>query len=215
MRCTAIVVAGGSGRRFGGPKQFAILNGEVVAARSVSVCRSVADEVILVVPAGLAADPHGADRVVVGGETRSASVRAGLALVDESVDAVLIHDAARPLATERLFFSVLAELADPSVDGAIAALGVTDTIKEVSETDGRRHVVATLDRSRLVAVQTPQVFRTSILRQAHESEPEATDDAALVEAVGGMVIAVPGEVENLKLTSPRDLDEAERLIERV
>jgi len=213
MRCSAIVVAGGQGRRFGGHKQFMTLAGASVAARSVAACRSVADEVILVVPADAELSDHGADRVVIGGATRSGSVRAGLVAVDPQAEVVVVHDAARPLATDRLFLSVVAELADEAVDGAIPGLGVTDTITRVVAADGRRRAVETLDRDELVAVQTPQAFRRRALVAAHAGAPEATDDASLVGALGGAVVVVAGEVENLKLTSPGDLLLAARIIE--
>jgi len=213
MRCSAIVVAGGQGRRFGGHKQFMTLAGASVAARSVAACRSVADEVILVVPADAEPSDHGADRVVIGGATRSGSVRAGLVAVDPQAEVVVVHDAARPLATDRLFLSVVAELADEAVDGAIPGLGVTDTITRVVAADGRRRAVETLDRDELVAVQTPQAFRRRALVAAHAGAPEATDDASLVGALGGAVVVVAGEVENLKLTSPGDLLLAARIIE--
>ncbi len=146
----------------------------------------------------------GSPVVVAGGPSRSASVRAGLAAVPEDADYVVVHDAARPFATAALFEAVLAAVRE-GADGAICALAVTDTIKR-RRSDGS---LETLDRSELVAVQTPQAFRTSALREAHEGEPEATDDAALVEARGGIVVAVPGERSNAKLTSPEDLAEFE------
>ena len=212
MTTSAIVVAGGSGRRFGGPKQFAVLGAATVASHSVLACRSVADEVILVAPQGMHAETHGADRVVQGGATRSASVRAGLSVVDAECDVVIVHDAARPLASERLFLAVVAELADDTVAGAICGREVTDTIKRVAEIDGRRRVTDTLERAELVAIQTPQAFRRSVLETAHRDHAEATDDAALVELVGGVVVVVPGEEHNIKITSPADLGEAERLL---
>ena len=210
-RIAAIVVAGGSGSRFGGLKQFAELDGTTVAARSISACRAVADSVVLVAPAGTHAT-HGADLVVAGGESRASSVRAGIAAIGADVDIIVVHDAARPLASERLFFGVVAELADERVDGAICAVEVTDTIKKVSLVDGRRRVDVTFDRSSLVAVQTPQAFRAQVLRSAHMTEDDATDDSALVEAIGGVVVVVNGEIDNLKLTSPRDLVAAERVL---
>jgi len=211
-RCAAIVVAGGQGSRFGGLKQFAELGSVTVAARSVAACRVVAETVILVVPEGMADDAHGADEIVVGGATRASSVRAGLTALGEEFDVVVVHDAARPLATERLFYAVVAELADERVDGAIGGVPVTDTIKEVREIDGRRRVEATLDRDNLVAVQTPQAFRADVLRKAHGGGPDATDDAALVEAIGALVVVVSGEAENLKITSPIDLAAAEQIL---
>jgi 2-C-methyl-D-erythritol 4-phosphate cytidylyltransferase len=107
---------------------------------------------------------------------------------------------------------VVAELVDERIAGAICALPVSDTIKRVAELDGRRRVVETLERASLVAVQTPQAFRAEVLRRAHAEEPEATDDAALVEDLGGIVVVVAGETGNLKLTSPVDLLAAEQIL---
>ncbi len=212
MKCTAIVVAGGSGDRFGGLKQFAMLGTKSIAAHSVETCRVIADKVILVVPNGMTGESHGADHVIEGGATRSASVRAGLSLVQDDVEVVVVHDAARPLATPRLFFAVVAELSDERVDAAICAVPVNDTIKEVTQIEGRRRVVHTLHRDDLVAVQTPQAFRADILRRAHLGEGDAHDDAALVEQNGGLIVVVAGEEENMKITSPSDLLVAEELL---
>lgn len=207
-RVSAIVVAGGRGTRFGGLKQFASLGGTSVARRSIEACRSVAAEVVLVAPEGTR-DDHGADRVVAGGATRAASVRAGLAVIDEGAALVVIHDAARPLASEALFERVVGALDADDADGAICAVAVTDTIKQVDGRGAHRRVIATLDRSSLVAVQTPQAFRVDTLREAHAGAPDATDDAALVEAAGGLVLVVDGEATNTKLTSSLDLEAAE------
>jgi 2-C-methyl-D-erythritol 4-phosphate cytidylyltransferase len=208
---SAIVVAGGRGTRFGGLKQFASLGGTSVARRSIEACRSVAGEVVLVVPEGTH-DDHGADQVVAGGATRAASVRAGLAVIDEGAALVVIHDAARPLASPALFERVVRALDDHEAAGAICAVPVSDTIKQVEARGDRRAVAATLERSSLVAVQTPQAFRADALRKAHAGEPEATDDAALVEAAGGLVLVVDGEATNDKLTSVFDLEAAERRV---
>jgi 2-C-methyl-D-erythritol 4-phosphate cytidylyltransferase len=208
------VVAAGSGQRFGGPKQFFELDGISVAERSVTLCRSVAEVVVLVTLASSTQESYGADFVVAGGATRSGSVRAGLAVLPEDLDVVVIHDAARPLASERLFFSVVAELANEGVDAAIPGLPLADTIKWIARRDARAIVVETLVRDELVAVQTPQAFRSESLRRAHEQGGEATDDAALIESLGGTVVVVAGEAENFKITQPSDLDAAERIAER-
>jgi 2-C-methyl-D-erythritol 4-phosphate cytidylyltransferase len=163
--------------------------------------------VVLVVPVDRLGDPEPVDAVVAGGDTRSASVRAGLAAVPAGVETVVVHDAARPLAGEELFRRVI-EPVDLGLDAAICAVPVTDTVKAVR--DGR--VTKTLDRRNLVAVQTPQAFRTTVLRRAHRGDPEATDDAGLVEAIGGRVLVVPGERRNLKVTDPDDLTMAEALL---
>lgn len=200
MEAWAVVVAGGTGSRFGGPKQFADLRGRPLAAWSLATARQACDGVVLVVPADATVGPWDADVVVAGGSTRSQSVRAGLAAVPDSAEVVAVHDAARPLARLSLWKAVLdAVLA--GADGAIPAAPVTDTVKEVGA-GGR---LVTLDRTRLVAVQTPQAFRAGVLRQAHLSGADASDDAALVEAAGGRVVLVDGPPDNLKVTSPLDL----------
>jgi len=196
----AIVVAGGTGSRFGAPKQFADLGGRPLVVWSLETARQACDGVVLVVPAGSPSNSWAADRVVAGGATRSASVRAGLAAVPDDADIIAVHDAARPLARAGLWAAVLGAV-EAGADGAIPASPVVDTVKEVGP-DG--HLV-TLDRSRLVAVQTPQAFRAELLRRAHRAGSDATDDAALVEAAGGRVVLVEGPPDNIKVTSPSDL----------
>jgi 2-C-methyl-D-erythritol 4-phosphate cytidylyltransferase len=219
------VVAGGSGRRFGGRKQFLPLAGHPVASWSVRAARTVADGVVLVVPAGGPEDPTGAldalpaagaegdaalgaTTVVTGGATRADSVRAGLAAVPTDAAVVVVHDAARPLAGAELFAAVVEAVRSGDVDGAVPVVPVADTLKRVDE--GR--VVATLDRGDLVAVQTPQAFAATALRAAHAAGGDATDDAGLLEAAGLTVGTVPGDTRNLKLTRPEDLALAEALL---
>jgi 2-C-methyl-D-erythritol 4-phosphate cytidylyltransferase len=191
-----IVVAGGTGERFGRPKQYEPVGGRRVIDRSADVARAVSDGVVLVVPAADADRERG----VPGGATRSESVRAGLAAVPAEATIVCVHDAARPFASPALYESVIAAVR-AGADGAVPGVPVTDTIKVV---DGNR-VVATLDRATLVAVQTPQAFRAEVLRRAHAAGGDQTDDAALVEALGGTVVVVPGEADNRKITHPEDL----------
>jgi 2-C-methyl-D-erythritol 4-phosphate cytidylyltransferase len=208
----AVVVAAGQGRRFGGAKQFASLAGETVAAMSVRAARSVADLVVLVVPEGYAGSGEGADLVVTGGATRAASVRAGLGECADA-DVVVVHDAARPLASPGLFERVVAAV-EGGAEGAVPALAVTDTVKRVAREGEALVVVATLERSDLVTVQTPQAFRRTALVAAHAGRNDATDDAALVEAAGGRVVAVTGEERNLKITGPEDLVRVEEWLEQ-
>jgi 2-C-methyl-D-erythritol 4-phosphate cytidylyltransferase len=196
----AIIVAAGTGSRFGAPKQFADLGGRPLLAWSLETARQACRGVVLVVPAGSEAGSWAADRVVPGGATRSQSVRAGLAAVPEEAEVIAVHDAARPLARLSLWTSVLEAVAG-GADGAIPASPLVDTVKEVNP-DG--HLV-TLDRSRLVAVQTPQAFQAPLLRGAHRAGHDATDDAALVEAAGGRIVLVDGPPDNVKVTSPTDL----------
>ncbi|PIE32123.1 MAG: 2-C-methyl-D-erythritol 4-phosphate cytidylyltransferase [Ilumatobacter coccineus] len=192
-----IVVAGGSGTRFGRPKQYELIGDERVLDRSVRVASSVSDGVVIVVPAA-DADREGG---VAGGSTRSDSVRAGLAAVPGEADVICVHDAARPFASGELFDRVIAAVADGAA-GAVPGIPVADTIKVV---DANGTVVDTPARSQLVAVQTPQAFRASTLRAVHASGGDATDDAGLVEAAGEPVVVVAGEAGNRKITHPDDL----------
>ena len=201
MTVWAIVVAAGSGSRFGGPKQFEELEGRRVVDWALVASRTVADGVVLVVPAGHVEDGAPvADAVVVGGATRSASVRAGLAAVPSDAAIVVVHDAARPFAAPALFEAVIAAVRE-GADGAVPGVPLADTVKRVVGSQ----VVATLDRDELVAVQTPQAFTAAALRAAHTEAVEATDDAALVEAAGGRVVVVPGDPANAKITLRTDL----------
>jgi 2-C-methyl-D-erythritol 4-phosphate cytidylyltransferase len=214
----SIVVAGGSGRRFGQMKQFSLLGGRPVLAWAVQACRPSSSGVVLVVPAGGEvaetaenAEAFGADAVVPGGATRADSVRCGLAAVPDDAVVIVVHDAARPLASPALFDAVIMAVTVGGADGAVPGVPPSDTIKAVDES-GR--VTSTLDRATLVAVQTPQAFRAAALRRAHAAPlpAGATDDAMLVEAAGGTVQVVPGEPDNLKITDPDDLDVAARLL---
>jgi 2-C-methyl-D-erythritol 4-phosphate cytidylyltransferase len=201
-----IVVAAGSGTRFGGPKQLAPLAGRRVVDWSIDAARSVADGVVLVVAASEAdAVEPAVDAVVVGGATRSESVRAGLAAVPPDAEVVLVHDGARPLASHALFRSVVdAVLA--GADAVVPAVAVVDTVTDL-------HGVP-VDREALRAVQTPQGFRAEALRAVHAARPDATDDASLVVAGGGRLRPVQGERWNLKITEPDDLLVAESLLEQ-
>jgi 2-C-methyl-D-erythritol 4-phosphate cytidylyltransferase len=201
MRVWSIVVAAGSGARFGGPKQYDLLDGRRVLDHAVDACRAAGDGVVLVVPPDRARDPEpAADAVVGGGATRAGSVRAGLTAVPDDADVIVVHDAARPWASAALFAAVI-DAVRRGHDGAVPGLPLADTVKRV---DGGR-VMETLDRAGLVAVQTPQAFRAEVLRKAHASGADATDDAALVEQAGGAVVVVAGEPGNRKVTRPGDL----------
>jgi 2-C-methyl-D-erythritol 4-phosphate cytidylyltransferase len=165
------------------------------------------DDVVLVLPAGVAWDGRPVAATVAGGSTRSSSVRAGLDAVTGSAAVVVVHDAARPLASAALFEAVIGAVR-AGADAAVPGLPIPDTVKRV---DGD-NVVETISRDALVAVQTPQAFRTDALRAAHTAGGEATDDAALVEAAGGRVVIVPGDPRNLKITTPADLVVAAALL---
>jgi len=186
--------------------------------------------IVVACPPGHAHDLAGGEvGVVDGGATRAESVRNALEAV--GTELVAIHDAARPLVTPELIEGVSASLlADPEAAGAIAAVPVADTIKRVTAADPGCNVFSsskdektlhpvvvseTVDRSRLWAAQTPQVFRVGALREAIAGDPgrvTATDEAMLVEAAGGRVLIHPSSAENLKVTTPTDLKLAELLL---
>ena len=197
-----IVVAAGTATRFGRPKQYELLGGRRVLDWAVEAARAVSEGIVLVVAAEALDRPEpGVEHVVAGGDTRSASVRAGLAAVPLDARVVLVHDAARPLASAALFQAVLAAVL-AGADAAVPAVPVTDTLRRVVPAGPGGGAV---DRTELVAVQTPQGFPAEALRRAHEGEPDATDDAGLVESAGGRVVLVAGETANLKLTGPDDI----------
>jgi 2-C-methyl-D-erythritol 4-phosphate cytidylyltransferase len=214
------VLAAGSGRRFGpSPKQYEPLGDERVLDRSLATARAAADHVVVVLAPGEAAEAEAllesgaADVAVEGGAERADSVRAALAVVEADAAVIVVHDAARPLASAELHEAVVAAV-HGGADAAIPAVAVTDTIKRVAhDTHGDAVVTETLDRTELVAVQTPQAFRAEVLRAAHAGGADATDDAGLVEAAGGTVVVVPGEVTNVKITGPHDLDVAAVLLQ--
>jgi len=198
----SIVVAAGRGSRFGGAKQYELLEGRRILDWSLDAVRTVSAGVVLVVAPERVSDPEpAADAVVAGGESRSASVRCGLAAVPLTASIIVVHDAARPMAPPSLFADVVAAVRD-GADAAVPGIRPRDTIKR---TAGDR-VVETVPRDELVAVQTPQAFRADALRAAHVDQADATDDAALVERLGGLVVVVPGDPANVKVTTPEDLD---------
>lgn len=208
-RVWAIVVAGGRGERFGEPKQFLRLGDARLVDHAVSAATVACDAVVVVLPAGVTWDGAPVECAMTAGETRAASVRAGLAAVPAGAEIVVVHDAARPLATPALFRAVI-DAVEAGADGAVPALPVTDTVKRV-----RGGVIAEpIDRDGLVRVQTPQAFRADCLRAAHASAPDATDDSGLVEASGARVVAVRGDERNVKITTAEDLALAGALLVR-
>ena len=203
MPTWTIVVAGGSGERFGERKQYLALGGERVLDWALRAAAEHTDGVVLVVPADVVDQPEPlASIVVAGGATRSASVRAGLAAVPTDATTIVVHDAARPVPVPQLWEHVLEQVAT-GADAVVPAVPVADTLREVGG--------STVDRTRYVTVQTPQAFRAAALRAAHAAGGEGTDDASLVEARGGRVVVVDGDPANIKITTPLDLSVAELL----
>jgi 2-C-methyl-D-erythritol 4-phosphate cytidylyltransferase len=205
----AVLVAAGRGERLGAerPKAFVMLGGKPMLQWSIEALQPAVEHVVVALPPGAQA-PQGT-LGAPGGEHRSQSVRNALAAAPPG-DPVVVHDAARPLITTDLVAAAIEALGDH--DAAIAAAPVSDTIKEV---DGEE-VVRTVPRAGLWAVQTPQVFRRATLERALDVDDgvlaEATDDAWLVERIGGRVRVVAFPPGNLKVTSPLDLEIAERAL---
>jgi 2-C-methyl-D-erythritol 4-phosphate cytidylyltransferase len=217
----AIVAAAGSGSRLGrGSKALVLLNGRTTLARVLELFLAM-DEVDRIVVVGPPSRLENAEREVealhpvkpvtvrAGGESRQESVRAGLAALGEC-DLVLVHDAARPLATAALVRRVLAAAGESGA--AFPAISPRDAVKRV---EGNR-LVESLDRSRIVLAQTPQAFSYELLARAHREAADAglvgDDDAQLVAATGHEVTVVEGEASNIKLTTPEDLEVVEALI---
>jgi 2-C-methyl-D-erythritol 4-phosphate cytidylyltransferase len=216
----ALIVAAGRGERLGSgrPKALVPLAGIPMLVWSVRALRAVneVDRIVVALPPGeLSAAPAGTV-AVAGGEVRSQSVREALLAAGEG-DPVIVHDAARPLAPPALFARAIAELDRSGADAVIAAAPVSDTIKEVGP-DGQT-VSRTLDRSRLWAIHTPQVFRRELLERVLSDASDdllaaATDDAWLIERAGGTVRVVDSPASNIKITTAADLELAEVLLGR-
>jgi 2-C-methyl-D-erythritol 4-phosphate cytidylyltransferase len=229
-----VIAAAGSGQRLGagGPKAFVPLAGRPLVEWSIAAFRAAPSvrSIVVACPPGHVHVVGSDVGVVDGGATRAESVANALEAVGTELAA--IHDAARPLITPELIEDVVATLAaDPNAAAAIAAIPLTDTIKRAANPRRRDSessisplsgpsagglVEETLDRGRLWAAQTPQVFRTAVLREALGADPErlseATDEAMMIEAVGGRVLIHPSRPENLKVTTPLDLKLAELLL---
>jgi 2-C-methyl-D-erythritol 4-phosphate cytidylyltransferase len=226
---SAVIVAGGTGERFGSAagKQMAAVAGAPVLAWSLLAFEACADidEIVLVGhPERLeeyltcAAEAHGCEKVtavVAGGETRQDSVLAGLGAVCEHARIVAVHDGARPLVLPETISAAITALREGAeLAGVAVGHPMHDTVKRVF--DGGI-VVETVDRSRLWAVQTPQLFRVDLLRDAYAAAADAgfigTDDASFVEAAGGKVRMLAGPGENIKVTMPEDLAFVEAVLE--
>jgi 2-C-methyl-D-erythritol 4-phosphate cytidylyltransferase len=227
-RIGIVIAAGGTGSRFGRPegKQLTVIAGKPVVAwslQAVAAVRGVEAIVLVCHPerleefrecAARALDLPLAVDVIAGGGTRQASVAAGLAALPETCEVVVVHDGARPLATTALVEEAVAVLlGDANAQGVVVGHPSVDTLKHV---DDQGRVTATPDRTLFWAVQTPQVFRGAAIRRAYEVAGEGgypgTDDASLVERLGGRVLVVEGPRDNLKVTHAEDLLIAEAIL---
>lgn len=225
MKTVAIVPAGGTGKRMGSrlPKQFLSLAGIPILVHTLKVFQHspLIDEILLAVPEGERADVQRniverfalskISLVLAGGPERQDSVRNALAHVREEHDIVLVHDGVRPFVTEDLIERVVAET---SIFGAATAgLPVRDTVKEV---DRKGCVARTVPREDLWLTQTPQAFRRELILAAYEraaaDEFYGTDDASLVERMGIPVRMIRGDADNIKVTTPEDLERGEKIV---
>ena len=210
----AIIAGAGMGHRLGAdiPKALIQIDGVTLIERAFAALSPVVDEIVITAPAGyedqFRAIVGDSATVITGGVLRSDSVNMALKSLSPSTKYVLVHDAARALATSELAERVLHGLTSGE-SAVIPALSVVDTIKEVDR-DG--YVRSTPDRSILRAVQTPQGFSVEVLKRAHEASEDATDDAALVEALGVKVKTIPGEARAMKITNPEDIAIAVTLV---
>lgn len=209
--------AGGAGHRFGPvpgvtAKQYVELGGRRLIDHAVANAAEASDFVVVGAPAADVDDLRWSFastkiKVIPGGVLRSDTVRCALAMIPADAEVIVVHDAARPLAPPELFRAVVAAV-EGGADAAIPGLRVPDTVKRVAGDVA----VETLNRDELVLVQTPQAFRGSVLRAAHVGDPDATDDAALVERSGGKVVVVAGSPAAAKVTTPDDLVAMQRFL---
>jgi 2-C-methyl-D-erythritol 4-phosphate cytidylyltransferase len=214
-----IIVAGGVGQRMGAtiPKQFMMLGQEPVLARTINLFSEALPkaELVVVLPeehialwrniaARFDVAPH---KIASGGKERFDSVKSGLAALSDEVETIAVHDAVRPLATKKLIIRLA--LAAEDAQAVIPVIAPHDSIRQV---EGERSYI--VDRSQLRMVQTPQFFQAEVLRRAYEQSfsPLFTDDASVVEAAGGEVTLIEGEVQNIKITTPIDLTIAEAIL---
>ena len=214
-----IIVAGGVGQRMGAtiPKQFMMLGQEPVLARTINLFSEALPkaELVVVLPeehialwrniaARFDVAPH---KIASGGKERFDSVKSGLAALSEEVETIAVHDAVRPLATKKLIIRLALE-----AENAAAVIPVIAPHDSIRQVEGERSYI--VDRSQLRMVQTPQFFQAEVLRRAYEQSfsPLFTDDASVVEAAGGEVTLIEGEVQNIKITTPIDLTIAEAIL---
>jgi 2-C-methyl-D-erythritol 4-phosphate cytidylyltransferase len=226
MRCSAIIVAAGSGVRLKmeSPKAFVPLGGRSILEYSLRTISAVdeIEEAVITVPEGMGrrareeVERAGLEipvKLVTGGVERQDSVRLALALTSAEAEVVVVHDAARPFATPSLFASCIA--GTDAADGATAAIPAADTLKRVEN----RTILQTVERRALWQAQTPQAFRRRVLVAAHAHAAcegwTVTDDADLVERCGGRVEIIEASAKNLKITAPADLEIAEALAARL
>jgi 2-C-methyl-D-erythritol 4-phosphate cytidylyltransferase len=204
-----IVLAAGTGSRFGERKQFLRVADTRPVDLAVRATASACEGLVLVLPRGFFWQGEPVAEVVVGGETRIESARRGLEVVPPSAEIVVIHDAAHPLASQSIFESVIAAVREEGIDAAFPVIATKDTVMRVRQDQ----VVETVLREGLVTVQTPQAYKARVLRAAHERGREASDDSVLVQGLGAVIKPVPGESINIHITTEDDLAMVGRLLQ--
>jgi 2-C-methyl-D-erythritol 4-phosphate cytidylyltransferase len=203
-----IVLAAGSGSRFGERKQFLEINGSRLVDLAVALTASFCQGVVLVLPAGFTWDGDPVAAVVSGGDLRTDSTRRGLDAVPASAQIILTHDAVHPLASKNIFVSLIEAIQEDGVDAVLPAISTRDTIMRMR----RNEIVEAVPRNGLVWVQMPYAFRADALRAAHQRGGEAQDDGVLVQQMGGRIKTVPGEPSNIHVTTRDDLAIVRRLM---
>lgn len=203
-----IVLAAGAGSRLGARKQFLRIGESRLVDLSVRATASVCEGLVLVLPKSSSWNGEPVTAVVDGGKTRLESARRGLEAVPSSTRIVVIHDAAHPLASERLFESLIEAVEVRGVDAALPVFPTSDTIMRTR----RDQITETIPRDGLVTVQVPQAFKADVLRAAHERGGEASDDGVLVQQFGARIRTVPGEACNIHITTMDDLTMAAQLL---
>ncbi len=196
-----MIVAAGSGARFGGPKQLVEIGSSTALDMAIAAALSVSDGVVVAAPAEMVAQLRRPGTLTVpGGATRAESVRCGLDAVPAQAEVILVHDAARPMATPALFRRVVDALV-AGEEAVVPVVPVVDSLKRLDE-GGSLHSVP---REGMFAAQTPQGFRAQVLRAVHSVCVETTDDGGAAEVMGFRVVPVEGEQTNLKITNAADL----------
>ncbi|SFN22152.1 2-C-methyl-D-erythritol 4-phosphate cytidylyltransferase [Pseudonocardia ammonioxydans] len=202
----AIVLAGGTGARFGRLKQLAELAGSRLVDHTVGAARRTCDRVALVLPAGVEWDGEPVDALAVGGDHQSESLRSGLDAVPADAGILVLADPAHPLAADRLFTDAIAAVR-AGADGAVPVVPMLEVVQRV--VDGV--VVETLPKQDTVITQSPQAFRADVLRAAHAGAPRPVENSGMLAASGHRVVTVPGDPANLHVATAEDLAVVRRL----
>ena len=207
MSACCILLAGGSGTRFGAPKQFEVVAGRRLVDRAADVASEACDDVVVVLPAGAPWSGPSVTALVEAGTTRAGSVRSGLSAVPAGADVIVVHDAAHPLASPDLYRAVIEAVRG----GAAAASPFLPVAESLVRRDGDE-AVAAVSKDGVVLSQTPHAFRADVLRALHADEPDATDEVSLLLSRGGRVALVPGDPVNVHVTNRAELAVAARLL---